>query len=209
MPAHESKNFFTREISPVALKFIILILFILVFVSLGLNWYLIQQLLSVRQQAVTLVKENQPAVSDALTRVEGELAKLQEATIEFNVDISEELPVAAEIPINETIEVPIQLTVPIKEQIQTTIMIDPLQAGLEIPVDIDVPVEVEVPIDVTVPVVIDRTLAVSTSVPIDLDFPVVIEVRDTELAAYIEQLRQGVSASQQFINRVATEITGQ
>jgi len=186
------KNIFTREISPVALKLMILILFLLVFFSLGLNWYLITQLLQARQQALGLVQEFKPVAQDTLEQVDSDLADFQTATFEFQVEIDQQLPIAAEIPFNETIDVPIKATIPIKQQIQTTIMLDPFQAGLEIPTDIDVPVEVEVPIDMVVPVKIERTVPISTVVPINLDVPVIIDIGDTELVGYIEKLRQGL-----------------
>lgn len=192
--------------SPKALKASIIILFILVFVSLGLNWYLITQLLSARQQARELVQEFKPAAQDALSTVAAELETFEESTIEFNVEIDQEFPVEVEIPINESLEIPITTTIPIKQEFETTILMDPLQTGLEIPVDVVVPVDVEVPIDVVVPISVERTIPISTSIPLELDFPIIIEVSETDLVKYIEQIRQGIASSEAFIERITADI---
>ncbi len=203
MSSENNATFFTKEISPGILKIIIIILFVLVFLSLGLNGFLISQLLSARQQALGLVQNFKPMVQDTLSQVDTELETFQESTLEFNVKIDQILPIDVEIPFNETVEVPINLVIPIEQQIQTTVMMDPFQAGLEIPVKIDVPISVEVPIDVVLPVTIDRTIPISTNVPINLDVPLAIEVSETDLVLYIEQVRQGIGSFNESLDQVA------
>ncbi len=203
MSSENNATFFTKEISPGILKIIIIILFVLVFLSLGLNGFLISQLLSARQQALGLVQNFKPMVQDTLSQVDTELETFQESTLEFNVKIDQILPIDVEIPFNETVEVPINLVIPIEQQIQTTVMMDPFQAGLEIPVKIDVPISVEVPIDVVLPVTIDRTIPISTNVPINLDVPPAIEVSETDLVLYIEQVRQGIGSFNESLDQVA------
>ena len=188
--------------SPKLLKLSIITLFILVFISLGLNWYLISQLLRVRQQAINTVQELKPAAQNALVEVDRELAAFQESTIAFNVDIEQDFPIEMDIPIQEVVQVPISVTLPIKQEFETTIMIDPLQTGFQIPVDVVVPVDVEVPIDVVVPIEIDRTIPISTSIPLNLDFPIAIEVSDTDLVVYIERLREGLAGAKEYIENI-------
>jgi hypothetical protein len=188
--------------SPKSLKFSIIILFILVFISLGLNWYLISQLLRARQQAIDTVQAFKPVAQNALAEVDRELAAFQESTIAFTVDVKQDFPIQMEIPINEVVQIPISVTLPIKQEFETTISVDPLQTGLEIPVDVVVPVDVEVPIDVTVPIEIDRTIPISTSIPLDLDFPIAIAVSDTDLVAYIERLREGLAGAREYIEQL-------
>ena len=202
MPSEEKKNFFTREFSPGTLKIIIIILFTLVFISLGLNGYLIAQWVQTRQQVIQTVQQFSPVARDALTRADTELEAFQNSTLEFVVKIDQELPIDVEIPINKRVEVPINVTVPISKEIQTTVMMDPFQAGLEIPVDINVPVNVEVPIDVVLPVEIDETIPISTTVPVKLDVPIAVDINDTDLVPYIEQLRQGISALGDSLNQM-------
>lgn len=187
------------------LKISIVILFILVFVSLGLNWYLIIQLSSARRQAIALVQEFKPAAQNALSTVDTELGTFEESTIEFNVEINQDFPVDVEIPIDETVKVPISTTIPIKQEFETTILMDPLQSGLEIPVDVVVPVDVEVPVDVVVPISVKQTIPIATNIPLNLDVPIMIKVSETDLVTYIQQLRQGIAASKAFIEEVTAE----
>ena len=206
MSSEEKTGFFSREISPAALKIIIIILFVLVFLSLGLNWYLISEVLRVRQQAIQAMQDINPVVQDALLRADTELEAFQNSTLKFTVNIDQELPVDVEIPINKRIEVPINVIVPIKEQIQTTVMMDPFQAGLEIPVDIDVPVDVEVPIDVVLPVEINETIPISTTVPVKVDVPIAVDVSDTDLVPYIKQLRQVIARFSESLDQMISTI---
>ena len=192
--------------SPKSLKVSIITLFILVFISLGLNLYLILQLVRVRQQAINTVQEFKPVAQNVLTEVDRELTEFQESTIAFNVDIKQDFPIQMAIPINEIVQIPISVTLPIQQEFETTIIMDPLQTGLEIPVDVVVPVDVEVPIDMIIPIEIDRTVPISTTIPLDLDLPIAIEVSDTDLADYIEQLRQGLAGAQEYIEQITTGI---
>lgn len=186
------------------IKIAFIILFILVFFSLALNIYLIYYLMTLRQQALKVAREVGPVVQESLGRADAELETFQQSTIDFKIQIDQELPVQVEIPINETIEIPIQMTVPISKTIETTVMMDPFQAGLEIPVDIDVPVDLEIPIDVVVPIPISRTLPLSTSVPINLDLPIAIKVSETPLVTYIEDIRTALASFNQWLNETVS-----
>jgi|GEM_PF-1669393 len=187
------------------LKISIVILFILVFVSLGLNWYLIIQLSNARRQVIAFVQEFKPAAQNTLSTVDTELGAFEESTIEFNVAINQDFPVDVEIPIDEIVEVPISTTIPIKQEFETTILMDPLQSGLEIPVDVVVPVDVEVPVDVVVPISVKQTIPIAANIPLNLDVPIMIKVSETDLVTYIQQLRQGIAASKAFIEEVTAE----
>jgi hypothetical protein len=173
-------------------KVILVILFILVFLSLGLNVYLLWKLYSLEEQARTTARNVVPLLQASLGQTVTDLETFQESAIEFDVQVKQDFPLEVDVPFNETIEVPIQLTLPISQEINTTILLDPLQTGTGIPVDVTVPVDIEVPIDVTVPVEIDRTIPIATTIPLDLDVPVSIEIGDTELAGYIERLRDNL-----------------
>jgi hypothetical protein len=173
-------------------KVILVILFILVFLSLGLNVYLLWKLYSLEEQARTTARNVVPLLQASLGQTVTDLETFQESAIEFDVQVKQDFPLEVDVPFNETIEVPIQLTLPISQEINTTILLDPLQTGTGIPVDVTVPVDMEVPIDVTVPVEIDRTIPIATTIPLDLDVPVSIEIGDTELAGYIERLRDNL-----------------
>ena len=179
-------------------KISLVLLFILVLLSLGLNGFLMWRLLQVQEQARRFVPVARDAVSQAIT----ELETLQTSTIRFNVAVKQDFPVKTEVPFNQTLDIPIQLTLPISQVIETTIMIDPLQSGLSIPVDVNVPVDLEVPIDLTVPVSIDQTVPISTTIPLDLEAPILIEVGETEIAGYLERLKAGLISFRQMLAEV-------
>jgi hypothetical protein len=185
-------------------KFLFVILFILVFTSLGLNIFLMWQLQQARQQALAVAQEVGPAVQETLTQTIADLETLQTSTVEFEVNIDEEFPVAAEIPLDETIDVPIQLAVPIKQNINTTIIIDVLGQG--VPVNVTVPIDVDVPIDTMVSVPIKRTVDISTTVPLKLDVPIALDIGDTELAGYPEQVSQALASFDAQLNRILTKL---
>lgn len=188
--------------SPKALKASIIVLFILVFLSLGLNLYLTWQLLRLQKQAQDLAQDLGPIVQETLSQAAVDLESFKDSTIEFDVQVNEEFPVQANIPFNETIEVPIKVTIPINEQIETSVVIDPFQSGLEIPVDIAVPVDMEVPIDMVVPVSIDRTIPISTTVPLNVSVPIAIDLGETELAGFVERLHTGLVSLEESIGQL-------
>ncbi len=187
-------------------KALFVILFILVLVSLGLNIFLLWQLQQAQQQARGVVQEIGPMVQDALDQTVADLETFQESTIAFDVAVNEEFPVQVDIPFNENIDIPIQLTVPIQQEINTTILIDPLNTGKGIPVDVTVPIDMDIPIDTTIPVSIERTIPISTSVPLDLNVPIAIELGDTELAGYIGRLRDTLASFESTLEQVLAEL---
>lgn len=181
-------------------KIVIVILFILVLLSLGLNGLLMWQWWSFRQQVKATMQEFQPVIHEALGQAIAELETFEQSSLEFEIQIQQDFPVQVEIPFNETVEVPIQTTIPIKQEIQTTVVIDPLQTGLEIPTDVTVPVDLEVPIDLNIPVSIERTIPISTTIPLDLNVPLSIDVGQTDLAPYIERLRSALISFDQTLS---------
>jgi hypothetical protein len=187
-----------------SVKYSLIILFILVFFSIALNIYLLYYLTSLRRQALEVAREMGPVVQESLGLADAELETFQQSTIDFEIKIDQELPVQVEIPLNETLEIPIQTSVPISATIETTVMMDPFQAGLEIPVDINVPIDLELPVDVVVPIPISRTIPLSTSVPVKLDLPIAIKVSETPLVGYIEDIRTALASFNQWLNETVS-----
>ncbi|MCB0195994.1 MAG: hypothetical protein KDJ65_28845 [Anaerolineae bacterium] len=158
----------------------------LVLLSLGLNFYLISELLRVQQQTQDFARKARPVLQETVADTITDLEEIKSSTIAFDIKIDNEFPLDLEFPINESLEVPINTVIPIQEEIDTTIIMPIF--GVDVPVDITVPVEVDVPIDLDVPVEFNRTIPISTTVPIEMDFPVAIVVSETELAPYIDQI---------------------
>jgi len=159
-------------------------LLILILLSLALNAVVIAGLLNVRDAALE-------AIDQGLQALDG----LEEERFETTIRVQETIPVEETIPFRRELVVPIAVNVPIHDQIaiQETFEV-PINTPfrdftIDIPVSATVPVEIEVPIDIQVPIAISETIPISTEVSIDLTVPVVIEVSDTALPQYLEQLR--------------------
>ncbi len=176
-------------------KVALILLFILVLISLGLNVYLYWQISQVRQKGLGLVGNIRSALPTAIS----ELEAFQKTTITQDIRIKQEFPIQAEIPFNQTLDIPIQATVPISQVINTTVTLGAPGSGLAIPVDVNVPVNVDVPIETSVSITIDRTLPISTTIPLDLTVPLAIKVNETGLAKYIEQLRTGLKSLDEML----------
>lgn len=190
-------------------KIVIAVLFVLVFVSLGLNIYLLMQLQEMRLQTRLLARNFGPPLQESVAQAILDLETFEESIIQFDLEIDQDLPIRVAIPIHEEMELPIQMTVPISQEINTTIMLDPLQMGMEIPTDVSVPVNVAVPIDTTVPVAVEQTIPISTVVPLDLTVPIAIEVSETDLPQYTEQFRSGLEMIEILLKQILLDIEEQ
>ncbi|MCB9078472.1 MAG: hypothetical protein H6631_12810 [Anaerolineaceae bacterium] len=188
------------------IKISIIILVVLVLVSLGLNVYLISQLLRFQQQTQTLARELNPVLTETLGNTVSGLEEIKNSTVEFNASIDTDFPVDLEIPINESIDVPINTVVPIKQDIETTVMMSLFEGGLEVPVDVTVPVDVEVPIDTVVAIQVDQSIPISTTVPIKAEVPIEIVVGETELAGYIDELTTALSNFAETVDQFLQEL---
>jgi len=175
-------------------KTLITILFILVLLSLALNGYLLWQWWTFQQQTQAALTDIETSVSELVSQAITDLEAFENSTLDFEFTVRQDLPVEVEIPFNESINVPIQTTIPISQEIETTIMLDPFQAGFEIPTDIVVPVDMEIPLDLNIPVTIERPIPISTTISLDIDVPIAIEISDTDLAPYLERLRIGLGS---------------
>jgi hypothetical protein len=177
-------------------RFVIVLLFALVSLSLALNGYLIWQWLTFRAQAQALADRAEGlrrSALEAIAQLREELQGVGDVAFEYRVQIDENLPVDAVVPFHERLEVPIQYTVPISQEIFTTLDLQIPQLGLNLPVEVAVPIQLEVPIDLTVPIEIDREVPVHTTVPISLEVPIVFDLADVGLAWYVELLDRGLA----------------
>lgn len=178
------------------------LLFVLVLLSLTLNGLLLWQWWTFQQQAMQAIQRFNPVINEGLSQAIADMQEFEQSTVEFNIEVSQNIPIDTEIPFNETLEVPINTTIPIQQQIATTIMIDPLQSGLEIPVDINVPVDIEVPVDMSIPITVDRTIPISTNIPLNMTVPISIKISETELAPYLERLRLALESLEQTLSNL-------
>lgn len=179
-------------------KIAVILLFILVFLSLALNGFLLWQLYQARQQGLRLAQAVRQGLPQAISGVEA----FEKSTLQFKVQVKQDFPVQADIPFEVALDVPVQLTVPISQEIKTTVMVDPFNSGLSVPIDVAVPIDLELPIDTTVPISVAQTIPISTTIPLALDVPIAIKVSETELAGYLEQLRSGLTALNEILSQM-------
>ena len=183
-------------------KFMLAITFVIAVLSLALNIILIWQLLTIQREIQAAARNLGPMLQESLGQTIADLEDFEQSTIEVNVEVNEDFPIRTEIALNETVEVPIELTVPISQVIETTITLDILDTGVEIPVDISVPVDVEIPINNTISVPINRSIPISTTIPLDVNVPIAIEVGETDLVQYIAQVREGLVSLNGFVDQL-------
>jgi hypothetical protein len=179
-------------------KALLVLLFILVLLSLGLNGFLLWQWRSFQQQVVGLGQTTHAALAQAVA----DLDTFQESTIQFELPVNERIPIQAEIPLSQTLQVPIQTTIPITQNINTTVTVDIPELGVSLPLDVAVPVDMEVPVDLNVPVTIDQSVPISTTVPISLEVPISIKISDTQLTGYLERLRAALESIEKALSSV-------
>lgn len=153
------------------------------------------QVTGFQEQLVALQPTIQAGLDDA---VEG-LQTFSQSTLEFTVNIDENIDINTEVVIARTVEVPIKTTLPINEEFDTTIVIDG-PFGTEIPLDITVPIDLDVPIDIIVDIPLNETIPINASVPVKVDVPIGVNVADTQLADLADSLATGLESFTQVLN---------
>jgi MFS family permease len=134
-----------------------------------------------------------PDISAGLDEAIAGLETFATSTLEFDVDIDEEVQIATEVELDRTLSVPIRTTLPIDEEFDTRIVIDgPL--GVDVPLNVTVPVQLDLPIDLEVDIPVDETIPIDAAVPVKLDVPIRVDVADTELAVLSESLATGLES---------------
>jgi len=158
---------------------------VLVFLSLALNLFLVWQLFGAYRQAKGMGRAAQHTLAQAIA----DLGELQNATLRLSVPVQQEIPIRAVVPFSQTITVPINETIPFKDEISTQLILEMPEFGMKAPIDITIPIETEVPVVLDARVPINITLPVETTVSLDMEIPVAIRLADTDLAPFIERLR--------------------
>jgi hypothetical protein len=176
-------------------KLAYIILLILVLLSLALNVLVLSTLWTAKE-----------SITMALDQTLETLAGLEGEKFETTVYVQESIPVHIQVPFQRELVVPVNLEVPISDAIviQETFEV-PINTPLfdftvDIPVSSTIPVELVVPVKGEVPVLISETIPVDTDVEINLSVPFAIEMADTPLPGYLEQLRAMVEQMRQQLS---------
>lgn len=193
-----------------------LLLWLLVFVSLGLNIYLFVTLMNIRTQArvqVQAAEERLAAVEvgDYELPIEIDETLPISFTVPFSdtfvVPISATIPVSASVPFSETIDVPINTVIPINATVSVPVPVlgnipIPIPIVTSIPVNLDVkvpisrtiPVQLDIPVDLTIEVPVESEVPVQTDVPVQFDFPVNLPLEEMGLEQLLEQVHAALDA---------------
>jgi hypothetical protein len=145
--------------------------------SLLLNLYLINTLLTVRRQTAV-------AFADAANTVEA----LKAGVFDYTVTVNQTIPIAAKVPIDFKTQVPIKEIIPI----DTTVAV-PLDFPIVGRRTIEVPISTRIPLDLTVEVPIQQTIPLAVNVPVKLDVPIRIRIADTPLAGALDDIQTALA----------------
>jgi hypothetical protein len=140
------------------------LLWFAVIISLAMNLYLINVLLQARRQA-----------AGAVVDVAGALGDLGATSIDYAVEIRENIPISMTLRYSEVISVPISYTLPINTQVSV-----PLRTPLGT-FPINVPVVTTIPIQLTPTVPLSLAVPVSMTLPVAIDVPINVALADTPL----------------------------
>ncbi len=147
------------------------------------------QVTGFQEQLVALEPEVSAGVDAAIEGLEA----FGSTTLDFNVSIDETIPIKTDFVIDREIVVPIKTSIPINESFDTTIVVDtPL--GFSVPLDVTVPVDIEVPVDLELTIPVNETIAIDQNFPVELDVPITVNIAETELAAMINSLAEGLES---------------
>jgi hypothetical protein len=152
-------------------------LFVMVTVSLALNFALIVALLRARSAAL-----------DALDQAVAVTNGLGNEVFSIPVHVDQNVPVSVGVPFAYQDTIMVNTTIPIS----TTVSVPLDLAGQTIVVAL--PVRTAVPVKLQVPVSLSKTIEVNASVPVKFDTNVEVRLADTPLPGYLARLRAAIES---------------
>jgi len=152
-------------------------LFMLVTVSLALNFALIVTLLRARSAALN-------ALDQAVAVTNG----LGNEAFSIPVHIDQNVPVSISVPFAYQDTIMMNTTIPISIVVTTPLDL----AGQRI--EVTMPVKTTVPVKLQVPVSVNKTIDVNTNVPVKFDTNVEVRLADTPLPGYLARLRAAIES---------------
>jgi hypothetical protein len=138
--------------------------------SIALNVWLINTLLTIQRQ----VTDARLQMAQGLIEAANGVATLELGTVDYTIEVNEELPLDIAVPISDTLTVPISHTINVNSAAVVNL---PLIGRQSIPFSVRVPVDLEVSIPIS------RTYTVSDTIPIDFDVPISISLDETPLGS--------------------------
>jgi hypothetical protein len=136
--------------------------------SLALNVWLINTLLTIRQQ----IDQARLGAAQGLTEAASGVAQMSLGAFDYNVEVNDSVPINILVPISETLPVPVSDTIKINSAAVADI---PLLGPTSIPFSVNVPLDLKVSVPVSM------TVVVSDTIPVHFFVPVHINLDDTPL----------------------------
>ena len=152
-------------------------LFVMVTVSLALNFALIVTLLRARGAAL-----------DALGQAVAVTNGLGNEVFSIPVHVDQNVPVSVSVPFAYQDTITVDTTIPIATTVSAPVNL----AGQTVTVDL--PIKTAVPVKLQVPVSLSKTIDVNASVPVKFDTNVQVRLADTPLPGYLARLRAAIEA---------------
>ena len=156
---------------------VLVTLFVMVTVSLALNFALIVLLLQARSAAL-----------DALDQAVAVTNGLGNEVFSIPVHVDQNVPVSVGVPFAYQDTIVLKTTVPISTTVSAPVDLGGQTVVVALPVRADVPVKLQVPVSVS------KTIDVNTNVPVKLDANVQVRLADTPLPGYLARLRAAIES---------------
>lgn len=154
---------------------------------LGLTLLLFSVLVVVALRTRLQVQKLRAALLQLLRVAMADMTLLEEMRLHVKAQVDERLPIETTVRVPGALQVRVQAEVPVRETVQTRITLNLPMFGA-IPMEIAVPVDLRVAIDQVMPVTLAEELPVALVVPVRLEAPVEVDLRATEVGAFLEQV---------------------
>ncbi len=154
--------------------------------SMPFLWGLVIILLILNLVLLYGLNRTRLTVIETLGEVEITLDNLANEVIVYNIEVSQPVPIKADVPLKQTMEIPLNTVIPIDQELTV-----PFQTGNS-EIEIDMPFKIDFPLDIVVPVDFDQIINIDTVVELNTTVPVEIEIGKTPLAGYLEQARADI-----------------
>lgn len=159
------------------------LLWILLIISIALNVVTIGLFFYARQ--VTM---------DAIYTTQGIVDGAADDTLAYDYAISQTMPVNVVVPIREDVSVPISTVVPINTVVDVEV-----DTGVFGKLPLSIPIDARFPVSVTLPVHVEKDVTIDTTIPLSVTVPIVVNIADTPLRAYLEQVSDALGRAGQSL----------
>lgn len=201
----------------------ILLLWLAVLISLGLNLFLLTTLYNLRQRARLEVNNAAELLDSVEVRnfdlpIHIEESVYLSLTVSFSdtflVPISATVPVSASVPFSDTIVVPVDAIIPVNTTVavplpaigNVTIPVPlvtsiPVSLTVDVPISRSIPVQLDIPVDLMVEVPIESDIPVEADVPVVMDFPVTVPLDELGMHRLLDHLREALDALSRILGQ--------